>query len=103
MASTTKTTTRVKRMAMFSRFRGGVVVAAVVGLTGCGKAGHSNGEVSRTWSPPVHDTVLGVPATAAHSAIQARLAASPPAPLTKENWKHVRALYAAFGQSLLWL
>ena len=46
---------------------------------------------------------MGVPAADAQAAIQRRLAATPPTPVNADEWKHVKKLYATFGQNLLWL
>jgi murein L,D-transpeptidase YcbB/YkuD len=67
------------------------------------KSGQANGEVSRNWVPPKADVYLGVPAADVQTAIQTRLAAGPPAPITADQWKHVKQLYTSFNQSLLWL
>ena len=74
-----------------------------VGFAGCKKLTQANGEVSRNWTPPVADMVMDVPVTAIKPAIQKRLAASPPSPVTADQWKHTKRLYTAFGQNLLWL
>jgi len=46
---------------------------------------------------------MGVPAVEVQGAIRTRLAAAPPPPLTADEWKHVKKLYAAFNQALLWV
>ena len=81
-------------------------IAAVTAMTtfaACKRGGSANGEVSRNWIPPKQDAYMGVPAAEVQSAIQKRLAATPPAAVSGDQWKHVNKLYAAFGQSLLWL
>jgi len=89
---------------MFSRWRAACAAALLIaGLAGCKKTQQANGEVSRNWVPVQQAEYLGVPAAEARSAIQARLAASPPAPITADQWKHVKKLYGTFNQSLLWL
>ena len=77
--------------------------ALVSTLVACDRGRRSSGEVSRNWTPPQAETFLGVPAAEAKAAIQARLAASPPAPVHDDEWKHVKSLYKTFSQSLLWL
>src|SRR3954466_10316919 len=67
------------------------------------KKGQASGEVSRNWTPPAQEQVMGVSAADAKAAIQARLAQKPPAPVTDDVWKHVKKLYATFDQSLLWV
>ncbi|HEX3867571.1 MAG TPA: L,D-transpeptidase family protein [Gemmatimonadaceae bacterium] len=59
--------------------------------------------MSRTWTPPAADSLYGVPSASVSAAIQSRLAAPPPAPLTADSWRHVKKLYGSFGNSLLWL
>jgi murein L,D-transpeptidase YcbB/YkuD len=59
--------------------------------------------VSRNWTPPQGDEFMGVPVAEAKGAIQTRLAAKPPTPITEDAWKHTRRLYETFGQTLLWL
>ena len=73
------------------------------GLAGCRKPRQANGEIRRNWLPPKADTVLGVPSAAGVTAVEARLAAPPPAPVTVDQWKHVGKLYGSFGHTLLWL
>src|SRR5262249_38610282 len=63
----------------------------------------AGGDVSRNWTPTQQDTYMGVPAAAAQAAITQRLAASVPAGVSADDWKHVKKLYAAFNQQLLWL
>ena len=76
---------------------------AVAMTTACKYRGHANGEVSRNWTPPQEQEYLGVPAADAQAAIQRRLAAGAPAPLTGDEWSHVKKLYSGFNQSLLWV
>ncbi len=86
--------------------RRAATLGALVVLTAfvaCKKTGQANGEVSRNWVPPKEAVYLGVPAAEVQSAIQTRLAAEPPAPVTADQWKHVKKLYSSFGQNLLWL
>ena len=80
----------------------GALVAATA-FSACKKTGHANGEVSRNWLPAKQDQTLGVPAADIQAAIQTRLAGAPPAPVTADQWKHVKQLYATFDQNLLWL
>ena len=67
------------------------------------KTAQANGEVSRNWTPPAQDVVMDVPAPEVKAAIQKRLSAAPPTPVTADQWKHTKKLYATFNQSLLWL
>lgn len=79
-------------------------LTASVALAGCKRTQNTaSGDVSRNWQPTRQDTYMGVPAAAVQAAIQQRLAAAPPQPLTADKWKHVKKLYATFNQSLLWL
>jgi L,D-transpeptidase YcbB len=82
------------------------IIAIAIGAaaaTGCKRGRNANGEISRTWTPPHNESVMGVAAAQAKAAIQARLAETPPAPVDSDSWKHVQSLYGSFQQSLLWL
>lgn len=70
---------------------------------GCKRSRSANGEVSRNWTPVQQDEYMGVPAEEAKAAIAQRLSAAPPAGVSADDWKHVKKLYATFGQQLLWL
>ena len=85
------------------RWAATVVAAVLVVSAGACKRGRANGDVSRTWQPPQKQSFMGVPAAEAKAAIQTRLAGQPPAPVSKDEWKHVQRLYASFNQTLLWL
>jgi murein L,D-transpeptidase YcbB/YkuD len=87
------------------RLAGIGAIVAVTSLVACSgkKSGQANGEVSRNWLPPQQDQYLGVPTAEAQAAIQTRLAAQPPAPITADQWRHVKKLYTTFNQGLLWL
>ena len=86
------------------RLLGGVIAVAGLATFGaCRKNGSANGDVSRNWTPTKQDSYMGVPAADVQSAIQRRLAAKPAAPVTNDQWGHVKKLYGTFGQSLLWL
>jgi murein L,D-transpeptidase YcbB/YkuD len=80
----------------------GTMMVATV-FAGCKKSGHANGEVSRNWQPPKAEVYMGVPAAEVQAAVQTRLAAAPPAPITADQWKHVKKLYGSFNNGLLWL
>lgn len=71
--------------------------------TACKKTQRSNGEVTRNWTPAQQGEYMGVPALDVHAAIVTRLAGSAPAPLSADQWMHVKRLYAPFKQTLLWL
>ena len=73
------------------------------GFIGCKKLNSANGEISRNWTPPAQDVVMDVPIADVKAAIQKRLATSPPAQVSADQWKHTKRLYTAFGQSLLWV
>ncbi len=80
------------------------IAAAALTYTACkNKSRQAGGEISRNWMPATAEVVMGVPAAEAKTAIQARLAAKPPAPLGDDEWKHVKKLYSTFNHSLLWL
>jgi len=72
-------------------------------LAACKKSQSAGGEVSRNWTPPRQDTYMGVAAADIAPAITQRLATKPAAPVTDDQWKHVKKLYASFGNQLLWL
>lgn len=89
--------------------RSGVKLATIgvlIGMTafaGCKRGGSANGEVSRNWMPTQQDSYMGVPAAEVQGALQQRLATKPPAQVTADQWKHVKRLYTAFNNQLLWL
>ena len=62
----------------------------------------SGGEVA-TWAPPKPDAVSGVPMEAVKSSIQTQLTGATPKGITADTWRHVRALYASFENTPLWL
>jgi L,D-transpeptidase YcbB len=82
-------------------------VAALVSMGtawGCkGKSAQAAGEISRNWTPPAQDEVMGVPVAEVKPEIQKRLAGPPPQPLNADQWKHTKKLYTTFDQNLLWL
>ncbi|MFI5228874.1 MAG: murein L,D-transpeptidase [Gemmatimonadales bacterium] len=78
-------------------------LTAVATIAGCKRTEHANGEIGRNWLPVKQNAYLGVPAAEVQAAIQRRLAGSPPAPVTADQWGHVKKLYTTFNQSLLWL
>src|SRR5262245_20537622 len=78
-------------------------VLAVIAPLACKKANRASGEVSRNWMPAQQQAYMGVAASDVQAAIKARLAAAPPAPITDDEWKHVKSLYTRFSNSLLWL
>src|SRR5579885_2443324 len=78
-------------------------MATLALAAGCKKSRDSNGEVTRNWAPPKQDEYLGVPAADVQAAIKTRLAGAAPAPLGKDQWAHVKKLYASFTGNLLWL
>src|SRR4051812_5336502 len=82
---------------------GAIAIAVIAAAGACKKTRSANGEVSRNWLPPKLDAYMGVPAAEVQAAITQRLAAKPAAPITDEQWKHVKGLYRSFNQSLLWL
>jgi hypothetical protein len=81
----------------------GVIVVASTGASACKRARHANGDVSRNWTPPQQDQYMGIPVVEVQGAIRTRLAAAPPPPVTADEWKHVKKLYASFNQGLLWV
>ena len=81
----------------------GIALAALVLGTACKRGSAEEKKVTHNWTPPRAAEVAGVPAAAVDSAIARRIAADPPARVTKDNWGHVRALYAAYGGTALWM
>jgi murein L,D-transpeptidase YcbB/YkuD len=69
----------------------------------CRKSHQATGEVTRNWTPSQQGSYMGVLAPDVHAAITTRLAGRPPAPLTDDQWSHVKQLYRTFNQSLLWI
>src|ERR1041384_3448656 len=63
----------------------------------------SGGEISRNWTPAKPEGILGVPTATVGAAIQQRLGQAPPAPVSADQWKHTKRLYAAFQGVPLWL
>ena len=80
-----------------------VAFAAIAAAAGCKNANQAGGEVSRNWTPVRLDAYMGVPAADAQGAVRSRLAGQAPAPVQADAWKHVKSLYARFGDNLLWL
>jgi murein L,D-transpeptidase YcbB/YkuD len=80
-----------------------VAMAAMIAPLACKKENRAAGEVSRNWMPAQQQAYMGVAAADVQTAIKARLATAPPAPITADEWKHVKSLYTRFNQTLLWL
>ncbi|HEY9229002.1 MAG TPA: L,D-transpeptidase family protein [Gemmatimonadaceae bacterium] len=95
-------TTRRKKTMRLRTATAAILFVLAIACDG-GKGGRASGDVSRNWTPPRLESLLGVKAADAKAAIQARLAGKPPAPIPEEGWKHVQTLYEEFDQSLLWL
>src|SRR4051812_27885339 len=72
-------------------------------VAACKTHSEARGEIARNWTPPAQDAVRDVPVADVKAAIAKRLAAAPPEPVTTDQWKHTKKLYAAFGQAPLWL
>ena len=81
----------------------GLALAALVLGAACKRGSAEEKKVTHNWTPPRPTEVAGVPAAAVDSAIARRIATDPPARVTKEHWDHVRALYAAYGGTALWM
>lgn len=76
----------------------------LVALSAC-KSRHnseSGGDVV-SWVPPKADAIAGVNSEQVKSAIQTRLTGATPAGVSADTWRHVRALYASFAGTPLWL
>lgn len=78
-------------------------VLAVVAALGCKRVRNANGEISRNWTPTQQAAYLGVPAATVRDVIAKRLASAPPSGVNQDQWKHVKSLYGAFSNNLLWL
>jgi murein L,D-transpeptidase YcbB/YkuD len=78
-----------------------VILCAAVGA--CDRKGEAAGEVTRNWKPVEESGFKGVPAESLLSAVQQRLEGKPPAPVTDDQWRHVKKLYKTFPTGPLWL
>jgi murein L,D-transpeptidase YcbB/YkuD len=79
------------------------VIAAMVFVGACDTRRESAGEVSRNWKPVETSGVMGVPVESLLSAVQLRLNAQPPTPVSEDQWKHIKKLYKTFPSGPLWL
>src|SRR5438270_4444606 len=77
-------------------------LGAVGGCKGRG-SGEAVGEIAQTWTPPKPASALDVPLTAVTTAITARLAEKPPAPVGSDVWAHAKKLYKTYNSTPLWL
>jgi len=68
---------------------------------GC-KGRRSDAEVAPGWTPSRGDVVMGVPANAVTTSIQAQLTTRP-ATIPAGRWKNMQQLYASYGNVPLWL
>ncbi|HEY7233056.1 MAG TPA: hypothetical protein VH539_02850, partial [Gemmatimonadaceae bacterium] len=84
--------------------RYGMLALAWVALCACQRkhGADAGGDVS-TWSPPSPDAIDGVPREAVESAIQLRVTGATPKGVGADTWRHVRALYANYAGTPLWL
>jgi len=83
---------------------------AVVLVSACDKLGFkeprqsaSGGEIDDSFEPAKIKSVKGVPVAEVRSAIQKRLGEARPKPITEEQWKHAKNMYAQFGGAPIWL
>jgi murein L,D-transpeptidase YcbB/YkuD len=81
-----------------------MLALAWVALCACQRkhGADAGGDVS-TWSPPSPDAIDGVPREAVESAIQLRVTGATPKGVGADTWRHVRALYANYAGTPLWL
>jgi len=96
--------TRVRRVAGFVTSRPGKLITASVAFLlvfGC-KGRRSDAEVAPGWTPSRGDVVMGVPANAVTTSIQAQLTTRP-ATIPAGRWKNMQQLYASYGNVPLWL
>ena len=63
----------------------------------------AGGDVDRSWTVPALDQVAGVPKAEIATSVKSRLAAARPRGIEEDQWRHVRTLYARFGQQPLWM
>ena len=93
----------MRRMSSSVRLTAVAAAVAMVAPLACKKENRAAGEVSRNWMPAQQQAYMGVAAADVQAAIKTRLASAPPAPLSADEWKHVKSLYTRFNQNLLWL
>jgi len=93
----------MRRMSSSVRLTAVSAALAMIAPLACKKESRAAGEVGRNWMPAQQPKYMGVAASDVQSAIKTRLAAAPPAPVTADEWKHVKSLYTRFNQTLLWL
>jgi murein L,D-transpeptidase YcbB/YkuD len=83
------------------------LVAALA--AGCDRFGkerqrtESGGELDESFEPAKVESVKGVPVAQVRGAIEKRLAAARPKPITEAQWKHAKNLYASFNGNPIWL
>ena len=63
----------------------------------------SGGEIDASFEPAKIKAVKGVPVAEVRSAIQKRLGEARPKPITEDQWKHAKNMYAQFGGAPIWL
>jgi L,D-transpeptidase YcbB len=81
-----------------------MLLLACASLGACkGKHSSQSGGEIATWVPPKPEAVSGVPTDAVKSSLQIRLSGATPKGVSSDTWRHVRAIYASFENSPLWL
>ena len=93
----------------FARLASALTLAVVL-ASGCDMLGskeprrsETGGEIDDSFEPAKIKAVKGVPVAEVRSAIQKRLSAARPKPITEEQWKHAKNMYTQFGGAPIWL
>ena len=79
-----------------------VFALGIVATIACGADDRAD-EANSAWTPAAANEVLGVARQGIVDAIETRLNADPPGPISADRWKHVRRLYANYDGAPLWL
>src|SRR5256714_1157691 len=94
--------TRMKTMQRYKSYATLLCALTVMGACESRHHAESGGDVVE-WVPPKPDAISGVATDAVKSAIQQRLTGATPKGINADTWRHVRALYANFAGTPLWL
>jgi len=94
----------------FARAALSLTLTLLVALgAGCDRFGkepqrtESGGELDDSFEPAKVESVKGVPAAEIRGAIEKRLDAARPKPITQAQWAHTKTLYAEFAGNPIWL
>ncbi|MGI8618075.1 MAG: hypothetical protein ACR2L6_03185, partial [Gemmatimonadaceae bacterium] len=83
-----------------------LALTGLFALAACSSGEQGNNtesETAKAWAPEQLTSVNGVPAAEISTAMQARLAEDAPPTIDKDQWRHTKALYTAYGNKPLWL